>query len=264
MSFNMETGGIGQSLREIVGCSNKALYSALPGSGIIRLVKILPGDWDEDIVCEIFQTPLGTITPYKALSYAWQSDQTESHTEIVCNGVDVEVSVNLFHALRQLRNVQVPVVIWVDFLCINQQDVVERSLQVAMMREIYEKSREVIIWLGERRESDQLEEWWRDQRVAQPVERACLIEWYDDERDLPKVDPYLQAFKNTSTFSSTRPRDVYGAFCIIQLLSQGVAPANIHFLRHVSLAAGVVAGIWALMSQSWVRSIFLNFHASDS
>jgi hypothetical protein len=260
----METWNNGRSQEHIMGYRIKALYSALPGSGVIRLVKILPGDWDEDIVCEIFETPLGTITPYKALSYAWQLDQTTPNAQILCNSVIVEVSVNLFRALRQLRNVQVQVVIWVDFLCINQQDVVERSLQVAMMREIYEKSREVIIWLGERSKNDDLGEWWQDQRPAQPMERACLIEWYDDERDLPKVDPYVQAFKSTSMFSFPGTKDIYGAFCTIHLLSQGVAPANIHFLRHLSLAGGVVSGIWALMSQSWVGTFSLNLHTSYS
>jgi hypothetical protein len=132
----MDTCDIGRSLVESVGRRNETLYSTLLESGVIRLVKILSGDWDEEIVCDIFETSLGTITPYKALSYAWRLDQNEPDATISCNGVDVKISANLFDALRQLRNVHVPVIIWVDFLCINQQDVVERSLQVAMMREI--------------------------------------------------------------------------------------------------------------------------------
>jgi hypothetical protein len=238
------------------------LYSALPESGIIRLVKIVPGDWDEDIVCDMFEASLGTATPYKALSYAWHSDQTKPDARILCNGVNVEVGVNLFHALRQLRDVQVPVVIWIDFLCINQQDVVERSCQVAMMREIYEKCCEVIIWLGECSEDGHLEEELRDQQPAQPMERSCIIEWYDYERDPAKVDPLPQTFENLSMFSTTSAKDVYKAFCTIHLLSQGVAPANIHFLRHISLATGIVSGIQTLMSKSWVRIISLNLHVS--
>lgn len=135
-----------------MGCRNENSYSSLPEAGVIRLVKLLSGDWDEEIVCDIFETSLGTITPYKALSYAWRFDQHEPDATILCNGVDVKINANLFDALRQLRHVHVPVVIWVDFLCINQQNVMERSLQVAMMREIYEKSREVVIWLGRQQE----------------------------------------------------------------------------------------------------------------
>jgi hypothetical protein len=238
------------------------LYSTLPESGVIRLVKILSGDWDEEIVCDIFETSLGTIMPYKALSYAWRLGQNEPEATILCNGVDVEISANLFDALRQLRNVQIPVVIWVDFLCINQQDVMERSLQVAMMREIYEKSREVIIWLGEGSKYDRFEERGRGQQPAQLTKRARVIKWYDDERDSAKVDSYSQAFENTSLFSSTSAREVYGAFCTISLLSRGVPPRNIHFLIYLSLATDTVSGLKALMSETWVRNISLSFHAS--
>jgi hypothetical protein len=156
--------------------------------------------------------------------------QNEPDATILCNGVDVEISANLFDALRQLRNVQIPVVIWVDFLCINQQDVMERSLQVAMMREIYEKSREVIIWLGKGSKYDRFEGRGRGQQPAQLTKRARVIEWYDDDRDSAKVDSYSQAFENTSLFSSTSERELYGAFCTISLLSRGVPLRNIHFL----------------------------------
>lgn len=261
---NMDTSRIGRSLVQSVGCRNETLYSALPESGVIRLVNIRAGDWDEDIVCDIFETSLGTMLPYKALSYAWRSDQNEPDATISCNGVDVEISANIFHALRQLRNFIVPVVIWVDFLCINQQDVVERSLQVTMMKEIYEKSREVIIWLGEGSKNDQFEERGRGSQQAQLTKRAPIIEWYDDERDLTKTDPYSEALEDPSMFSSTSAKAVYGAFFTIYLLSQGVAPANIYFLKDLVRARDVVPGIRALMSQSWVRSISLNFHAPYS
>ena len=260
----MDTWGFGRSLVQSVGYRNEALYSALPESGMIRLVNILSGGWDEDIICEIVEISLGTIMPYRALSYAWRLDQNEPDATILCNGVNVKISANLFDALRQLRNVQVPVVLWVDFLCINQQDVVERSLQVAMMREIYEKSREVIIWLGEGSKYDRFEERGRGQRPAQLTKRARVIEWYDDERDSAKVDSYSQAFENISLFSSTSAKEVYGAFCTIYLLSRGVAPVNIHFLKRLPLATDVMSGIKALMSETWVRSISLNFHASYS
>lgn len=45
-----------------------------------------------------------------------------------------------------LRSALVP---WVDELCINQQNVDERSSQVEMMREIYSSANGVMIWRGE-------------------------------------------------------------------------------------------------------------------
>jgi hypothetical protein len=46
--------------------------------------------------------------------------------------------------------------LWVDALCINQSDTAERTSQVRMMREIYEKAECVVVWLGEGDETDSL------------------------------------------------------------------------------------------------------------
>lgn len=43
----MDMWGICRSLAPSVGSRNKALYSALPEPGVIRLVKIFPGNWDD-------------------------------------------------------------------------------------------------------------------------------------------------------------------------------------------------------------------------
>jgi hypothetical protein len=37
---------------------------------------------------------------------------------------------------------------WVDAICINQNDIAERSAQVSRMAEIYEKSTKIVAWLG--------------------------------------------------------------------------------------------------------------------
>src|SRR5436190_35615 len=38
--------------------------------------------------------------------------------------------------------------IWIDFICINQENLEERNLQVSMMDRIYGKARYVLVWLG--------------------------------------------------------------------------------------------------------------------
>ncbi len=40
------------------------------------------------------------------------------------------------------------VLLWADGICINQADVPEKNVQVAMMRRIYESARKVVVWLG--------------------------------------------------------------------------------------------------------------------
>ena len=40
-------------------------------------------------------------------------------------------------------------VLWIDYLCIDQSDVEERSLQVRIMGDVFSRAARVIIWLGE-------------------------------------------------------------------------------------------------------------------
>jgi hypothetical protein len=45
--------------------------------------------------------------------------------------------------------------LWIDALCINQDDVNERTQQVRMMGDVYSSAEQVIIWLGPERKNDQ-------------------------------------------------------------------------------------------------------------
>jgi hypothetical protein len=86
---------------------------------------------------------------YVALSYTW-GDASVTR-EIFVDDIPVSVTVNLYAALLQLRDhsrVRQGFRIWVDALCINQADLVERAVQVARMKEIYERAWHVVVWLG--------------------------------------------------------------------------------------------------------------------
>lgn len=86
---------------------------------------------------------------YMALSYVWGDPSKKK--EIFVNGRSVQVTANLEAALQALRDF--PRIIqgfrlWIDALCINQDDLVERSVQVGNMRNIYASAWQVVIWLG--------------------------------------------------------------------------------------------------------------------
>ncbi|KAI1382911.1 HET-domain-containing protein [Hypoxylon trugodes] len=86
---------------------------------------------------------------FVALSYVW-GDQS-IRKEIYVDGVPVSVTASLESALRELRNhmrIQQGFYVWVDALCINQEDLDERSAQVGRMKEIYHTAWHVVIWLG--------------------------------------------------------------------------------------------------------------------
>lgn len=59
------------------------------------------------------------------------------------------VNKNLFSALRQFRSPNASRMLWIDLLCINQTDLKERTLQVALMGDIFAKADSVCVWLGE-------------------------------------------------------------------------------------------------------------------
>ncbi|KAF7945151.1 hypothetical protein EAE96_009930 [Botrytis aclada] len=113
----------------------------------VRLVTLLPGGFSEDIYCTLATVSLIDEPVYEALSYVW-GDPT-SKCDINLQGVSFPVTTNLESALRYLRYRNLPRVLWIDALCINQKDVSERNSQVKYMGTIYSKSSIVLAWLGE-------------------------------------------------------------------------------------------------------------------
>jgi hypothetical protein len=119
--------------------------------GIIRLLRLMPHQ-DETAVlqCQIFDYPLqsseGTHL-YEALSYVW-GDSDQRHA-ISVDGQDLFVTTNLHAALVRLRDRLLERVVWVDAICINQDDNEEKENQIQYMAEIYSKSYRVTVWLGE-------------------------------------------------------------------------------------------------------------------
>lgn len=83
---------------------------------------------------------------YEALSYAWGTEPATFTIQV--NGDSFAIRPNLASALRSFRQSSHTRILWVDFLCINQGDLQERTQQVALMSRIYGYANEVLIWLG--------------------------------------------------------------------------------------------------------------------
>jgi hypothetical protein len=84
---------------------------------------------------------------YEALSYVWGTRSMDEMIEV--GGRQIAVTSNLYLALQRLRHKEKNRTIWIDQLCINQLDNIERAGQVAMMRDIYRRCSSCIMWLGE-------------------------------------------------------------------------------------------------------------------
>ena len=133
--------------------TNCTPYSELPGHGYVRLLgledhiqKPLSPNPLECILTVIRLADPENIPEYCALSYSWPDQKPTSI--INCNGYPVEVRPGLIAALQQIWTDRPGCLVWVDAVCIRQDNVSERNNQVSLMAEIYEYASEVIVWLG--------------------------------------------------------------------------------------------------------------------
>lgn len=125
-------------------------YDTLPSDRWFRILKVLPGRFDDPLVCELVTTSLDVAPPYRAVSYVWgDRERVES---ITCSGFRRQITVNLFEGLRQIRGTDDVEIAWADAICINQIDTKERSSQVNQMGDIYDRAAEVVVWLGDDRD----------------------------------------------------------------------------------------------------------------
>ncbi|KAH8650542.1 heterokaryon incompatibility protein-domain-containing protein [Tricladium varicosporioides] len=129
-----------------------AAYKYLPidlDGPSFRLLQLFKGSIADDVHCNLIEAWISQSEggmPYNALSYTWGS--MEKKATITVNGTLMHVTSNLFIALQNLRFEDEDRILWVDAICINQDDEQERGHQVRQMSEIYKEAEEVIIWLG--------------------------------------------------------------------------------------------------------------------
>ena len=128
------------------------LYIGLPSSESVRVLELHSGTEDEPIRCSLrtLKDYRGDVK-YEAISYTWQDPKGAK--DISCNGQSIRITKNLYDALHSLRHADRERILWVDAICINQQDLPERAQQVCMMRQIFAAAHEINIWLGLSNES---------------------------------------------------------------------------------------------------------------
>lgn len=117
----------------------------------VRLLRLLPHqDRDADIQCELFEYVLeNSCGPhlYEALSYVW--GDAKEQLPIFIHGNRIEVTSTLHTALVHLRNHSIHRVLWIDAICIDQQNQVEKEHQIQFMATVYSQAYRVLVWLGE-------------------------------------------------------------------------------------------------------------------
>lgn len=133
--------------------AKKFKYATLPPA-YIRTLELQPSE-DEatGLQCRLIAQRIPDA-PYEALSYVW-GKPTVYHSSIFCiddndesDRGDLQIGANLTRALVAFRLRDRPRRIWVDAICINQEDLSERKDQVRMMGDIFRSATQVLCWLG--------------------------------------------------------------------------------------------------------------------
>ena len=129
----------------------------------IRLFTLEPGKGYDEIHCEIAEYPLNKAPAYETVSYFWGGRDSKSSIALskrvpLSNKLRsykvLRTPRNLKLALKYLRDENKPRVIWADAICINQDDKDEKTQQVGMLLDIYQRASQVVVWLGTCKESD--------------------------------------------------------------------------------------------------------------
>jgi hypothetical protein len=92
------------------------------------------------------------MVPYYALSYTWGSEVERITTTLssgFLNPCDFDITPTLCSALDNFFTQVAHAFLWVDAICINQDDLEERDQQVRRMKTIYQHAEKMYIYLGD-------------------------------------------------------------------------------------------------------------------
>lgn len=166
--------------------SNLYIHKRLSSNDSIRILHLHPAHrLNAPVHCELEEVCLDAENQpkYDALSYVWGS--TVGTWPILCEGMTLYVTENCRDALVYLRRRTRKMTLWIDAICINQTDDMERSRQVRMMGRVYSNAQQVHVWLGVGDRPD-----WAFVKVLRRAHRLCVL------LDLPyRVAYVLEDFK---------------------------------------------------------------------
>ncbi|KAI1399337.1 heterokaryon incompatibility protein-domain-containing protein [Hypoxylon fuscum] len=162
-----------------------------------RFLRLFPAHCEDEIRTELFTASVEYDIPdFKALSYAWDLDGPKRY--IAVNGNPIEVPGNVFVLLLKIRRHfcgTSAIILWIDSICINQEDIPEKNTQVPLMADIYTKASQVLVWLGDGNEcTDQaiavmnnVEIWKEGVVVPDPWEGDTMTSKRASFRNLPHL-----------------------------------------------------------------------------
>ncbi|KFA78771.1 hypothetical protein S40288_08937 [Stachybotrys chartarum IBT 40288] len=217
---NEDPGAGLKRLHAMVEKTHQFEYENLPANHI-RLLQLLPAESRNDpVLCTLSTVSLeespGT---YQALSYVW-GDPDQPKQYIIINDRAMLIYETLLGILAQLRHKTNPIVLWVDAICINQDDMEERNVQIPVMRNVYRSASKTVAWLGD-----------EDNGIQETFE--LLTELVQEAKSDPWVKYYASATtRDTLAILALLPNHTNAAQPPSDVLKKYGGDANIFDLIH--------------------------------
>lgn len=235
--YRAVTAGARRHIKDAGSFAEPHAYRPLCIDQEIRLVRLLAAPTHEPVAVRMFHVILDDpSTRYEALSYTW-GDQ-ENKVSVDVDGRDFQVTRNLNTALRYLRREEEDVVMWVDALCINQEDHQEKAGQLALMQDIYRNADNVNVWLGPEADDSDLIMGVFEERGSQ------FYANYDE----PNTEEYEQRSENLRSYllleSEGRMRRSLEAFMEREYWSRIWVVQEVFCARYATVICGRRATAW--------------------
>lgn len=124
------------------------VWKRLPDNRSIRLLHLRGYGDKEQIKCFLNVATIDDPPTYAAISYYW-GEGLLSHS-LDCAGKLLKVTERVYSLMTHIikRN-DCPRILWLDAICIDQEDLNERASQLLLMKSIFSKASLTIIYLGE-------------------------------------------------------------------------------------------------------------------
>ena len=192
--------------------TEEMIYQSLTGTHDIRVLELYAGESEDELSCSLhicsvlFEYPVehvtelgtqyrphtlhatsctsGTPVWYTALSYVWGNPALVK--TMTCNGKNFAITKNLDLALHHLRRTDVSIMLWVDQICINQDDLQEKGQQVNLMGTIYQRAWSTLVWLGEEADNS-------DDAIDTLLNTKTALQYYQDGK-APNAEDFERLF----------------------------------------------------------------------
>lgn len=126
------------------------VYKPIKQRSEIRLLKIQPGEGDDPIRGELVIISTNSQENYDAVSYTWADqtgDKTRPFRAFIGSGY-VSITRSCQEVLQRLRNSFFTKCVWIDSLCVDQENAQERGHQVQLMPRIYTRAKKTYVYVG--------------------------------------------------------------------------------------------------------------------